>query len=304
MDLGGRDLGGKMGVAATPTPKDVERALKRLTADQFAQVCSEIGILEVTLPGSTQAAKADALVARVQGHPDFAALVRAIHRIDPRVWSVAPKALPISSLAYGIFSFVAVVGLGGLVLLLVLSGADQAAQVTPTPTATLAPTRTPVPTFTHTPSVTPAPSETPTPTITPSPTRDPSRLASTATPNPTDSPVEPPTPVVSIIYPKIELQRPPSRHRAYPDETVEFRWLLRDGPLAANERYLMRTYFENGRLAESFLTADPWRFAVGGPSNAIGVFTWTVTVVRVDAAGNVAALLSPESDAWVISWQP
>ncbi|MGH2592082.1 MAG: hypothetical protein ACRDGG_01070, partial [Anaerolineae bacterium] len=139
-----------MGAASTPTPKDVERALRRLTADQFAQVCSEIGILEVTLPGSTQADQASALVERTYGHPDFTALVRAINRIDPQAWRAAPVRGTLPSLMAGVGAFAAIIAIGGLVLVLVLSGSEQAAQATPTPTHTPAPTRTPVPTFTYT----------------------------------------------------------------------------------------------------------------------------------------------------------
>jgi hypothetical protein len=289
--------------ASTPTPQDVERALKRLTADQFTHVCSEIGILELTLAGGTQAARAADLVQRTKGHPDFNVLIRAIHRVNPTVWHAAPPAASISSLAYGIGAFTVVAAIGGLILVLILSGSDQASQATPTATWTPAPTRTPVPTFTHTASPTPIPSDTPEPTATPTPTRDPSVVPTTALPRPTHTPSATASPPVSIIYSKVELQRPQSGGRFYPSDTVEFRWLLREGTLAGNERYWMRVYSAGGALAESFLTADPWRFAVGGPSNVIGEFTWTVTIVRVDAAGNIIGALSPESDAWRIEWR-
>ena len=64
-----------MAGASKPTPKDTVRALNRLTAEQFARVCSEIGYLEVTLPGDTQTAKASALVGKLRGEADFAVLV-------------------------------------------------------------------------------------------------------------------------------------------------------------------------------------------------------------------------------------
>ncbi len=288
-----------MGVASTPTPKEVEHALRRLTADQFAQVCGEIGILPVSLPGSTQAAQAAALVGETQGHPDFIALVRAINRADPKVWRAVPARGAWLSLVAGIGAFVAIIGIGGLVLALILSGSEQAAQVAPTPTRTPAPTRTPVPTFTYTPSPTTAPTQTPTSTRTPAPTRNPALVTPTGTPEPTDTA----SPPVSTVYPKAELQRPPSGASFHPAAEVEFRWLLRSGPIALDERFLMRLYFADGRVADSYLTADPWRFYVV-PAGANGSFRWTVTVVKVNSANQVIGALSPESDAWAIILQP
>jgi hypothetical protein len=288
--------------AATPTPQDVERALRRLSADQFTQVCSEIGILEMTLPGSTQVARARALVERTRGGADFAVLTRAITRVDPGAWRPIPARAGLSSLAYGLIAFAAIVILGGLVLVVVLSGSEQAAQQTPTPTETLAPTRTPVPTFTHTPAPSPLPSATLTATPTATSTRAQAPTASARGPTPTTTTTPFPTP--AVVYPKVEPQQPRSGYRAFPNETLEFRWVLRGSPIAADERYLMRTYASTGALADSYLTSDPWRFAVGGPSNAIGTFTWTVTVVKVDTANNVIGPVSPESDPWTITWQP
>ncbi len=288
--------------AATPTPQDVERALRRLSADQFAQVCSEIGILEVTLPGSTQAARARALVDRTRGAADFAALTRVITRVEPKAWRPIPARAGLSSLAYGAIAFAAIVVLGGLVLVMVLSDSEQAARQTPTPAETLAPTRTSVPTFTHTPSPSPLPSA----TLTPTPTATSTRVQAPTTPlrGPTPTATFTPFPTLTIVYPKVEPQQPRSGYRAYPNETLEFRWVLRGSPIAADERYLMRTYASAGALVDSYLTSDPWRFAVGGPSNAIGTFTWTVTVVKVDAANNVIGPVGLESDPWTITWQP
>lgn len=288
-----------MAVASTPTPRDVERALKRLSAEQFTQVCSEIGILEVTLPGSSQAARASALVARTRGGPDFTTLARAISRVEPKAWRPAPRSASLSSFFYGVAAFIIIVLLGGLVLVLVLSGSDQFAPPTATPTPTLAPTRTSVPTFTHTPSPTLLPTKTLTPTLTPTLTREPAAFVPTLVP--TETPTE--TPAVSIIYPKVELQRPASRARAYPGETVEFRWLLRDVTLGPDERYWMRLRSADGAVVDSYLTADPWRF-YPVPPGAVGDFTWTVTVVKVDAANIIVGALSPESDAWSITWPP
>jgi len=282
-------------------PQEVERALKRLTPEQFSQVCGEVGILEVTLPGATQAARAAALVERTQGHTDFAALIRAINRIDPNAWHIAPARASISSAVYGLIALVAILGIGGLVLVLVLSGSEAATQVTPTPTDTLAPTRTPVPTFTHTPTHTPVPSDTGTPTRTPTPTRQASSVASTRAVPPT--PVATPSPVVSIIYPQVELLQPSSDFRASPGETVEFRWILRSStPIASDERYLMRLYL-NTQVGDAYLTPDPWRF-YPVPPGANGTFGWTVTVVKVDAAGDVIGALSPESGQRTVVWQP
>ncbi len=286
------------GVSA-PMPQDVARALNRLTAEQFAQVCSETGFLEVTLPGSSQAAKAAALVERTQGRPDFIVLVRAINRVEPNVWRSTPALGAFSSLLYGIVAFVAILGLGGLMLVLVLSGGEQAAQVVPTPTSTLAPTRTPVPTIAHTPSPTLAPTDTPTPPPTATPTRAASQVVPTRPPSPTHTI---PPPAVSIVYPMVEPRSPQSGYHAYPGDTVEFRWILGDAPIKSDERYLVRLY-AGSSVVDTYLTSDPWRH-YWVPPGATGEFAWTVTVVKVDAAGSVIGALSPESQPWAISWQP
>jgi hypothetical protein len=282
--------------ASTPTPKDVARALKRLTEEQFAQVCSETGILEITLPGASQAARADALVAMTQGHSDFVVLVRAINRIAPGAWRAAPALGALSSLAYGAIAFVVILGLGGLALMLIITGSPSATELPPTPTETLAPTRTPVPTFTYTPSSTPEPTASGTPTATASRTPRPTDAHRSPTPTHTLTP-----PPVSIVYPEIEPQAPQSGYKAYPGDTVEFRWILRNVNLAADERYWMRIYLQTS-VVDSYVTADPWRFYVV-PPGAIGDFTWTVTVVKVDAQGNIIGPLSPESDPWAIGWK-
>ena len=281
-----------------PAPADVERALKRLTPDQFSRVCSDIGLLEVTLPGATQAAKSSALVAMTQGHSDFAALVRAINRLEPKAWRAAPARSALPALALSIGAFVVIVGLGVLALVIVLSGSEQAAQASPTPTQTLAPTRTPVPTFTHTPSPSPLPSA----TLTPLPSATPTRAVATVSaggPAATHTPTPPP---VAIIYRALELQQPRSGYRAYLSETVEFRWLFRSGTLAPDEQYWMRMYAPDGLLVDSYVTPDSWRY-YGVPSGSSGSFGWTVTVVKVDGAGNVVGPLSPESDRWTIGVQ-
>lgn len=282
----------------TPSPKDVESALKRLPADQFSQVCSEIGMLEVTLPGGAQAAKAAALVAMTWGRSDFTALVRAINRVNPKIWLSAPARAGFSSLILSVVSVAAILGIGGLVLALIFSGSEQAAKVVPTPTQTLAATRTPVPTFTHTPSPTSLPTRTVTPTPTARPTPVP-RATPTFGPAPTATA---PPPLVAIIYPKVELQRPRSGSVAHPTDTVEFRWLLRGASIARDERFLMRLY-QNGIVVDSYVSSDPWRFDTV-PSGRAGEFTWTVTVVKVDAANNAIGPLSPESDAWKLTVQP
>jgi hypothetical protein len=280
-----------------PSPAEVERALKRLTAGQFSQVCSEIGLLEVTLPGASQAAKASALVAMTRGRSDFTALVRAINRVDPKIWRVIPARSSVSSLVYGVIGFVVIAGIGVLVLVVVLSGGEQALQAPPTPTQTLAPTRTSVPTFTHTPTSTPLPTNTPTPTPTEIPTRAP---RATALSGPTATLTSTPPPPVSIIYPAAQSQQPRSGYQAYPSETVEFRWLLRGVTLASDERYWMRLYTADGSIADNYLTSDTWRY-YAVPSGATGSFTWTVTVVKVDTAGSLIGSLSPEGDPWVLA---
>lgn len=229
-----------MAGASTPTPQDAARALNRLTPDQFAQVCSEIGYPEVTLPGATQAARAAALVEKTKGRPDFAALVRAINRVDPQAWRAVPARAAVSSLVYGLIAFVALLGIGGLALVLILSGAESTAELPPTPTETLAPTRTPVPTLTYTPPPTSVPSDTPTSSATSTPTRDPALASATRRPTATDT--VSPTPLVSVIYPRVEPLRPHSGYSAYPGTTVEFRWILRDVTPAPDEQYLMRLY--------------------------------------------------------------
>jgi len=285
-----------MASASKPIPKDVLRALNRLTREQFARVCSEIGYPEVTLPGHTQAAKAAALVGKLQGEADFAVLVRGINRVNPGAWRAMPVRSSWSSAVYGVLAFAVVVGIGGLVMALILSGAEPAAEPVPTATETLAPTRTPIPTFTYTPSPTSFPTE----TVTPTPTATSTRRAASGGPAqaPTATSTAPP---VSIVYGKVEPLKPPGGSRYYPGETVEFRWVLRDAAIQADERYLMRLYL-SGAVVDSYLTPDAWRY-YAAPSGATGEFAWTVTVVKVDAAGNVIGPLSPESDPVTIVWQ-
>ena len=280
---------------AKPKPKDVVRALNRLTPEQFALVCSEIGYPEVTLPGSTQAVKASALVEKVHGEADFAVLVRAVNRVNPGAWRAAPVRGSISSVVYGVLAFAVVFGIGGLVLALILSGAEPAAEPIPTPAETLAPTRTPIPTFTYTPSPTPVPTETATPTPTATSTRRAAPAILTQAPTATI------TAPVSVVYREVEPQKPAGGSRYYAGETVEFRWILRDASIQADERYLMRFYL-NGAVVDTYLTPDPWRYYVV-PDGATGEFAWTVTVVKVDAAGNIIGPLSPESDPVIVIWQ-
>lgn len=292
--------------SSTPTPRNVERALVRLTADQFGFVCAEIGLLEITLPGNNQAQKAAALVQKTQGQPDFVSLVRAINRTNPDAWRARATRRSLSSGVISLIAFVAFLGLGGFVLFSVLSGSEPPPPPTDTATSTLPPTRTPVPTFTVTSSPTPIPSDTPTPTATETSTRAPVVATETVvidTATPTETPI--PAPEVLIFYAQVEPQLPPSGYGANTAETVEFRWLLREGPIAGDERYLMRIYAaDDGTLADTFLSSDTWRFAVGGPFNATGDFFWTVSVVRVDEENNVIAFLNEEGGAWNISWQP
>jgi len=285
-----------MAGASKPTPKDTVRALNRLTAEQFARVCSEIGYLEVTLPGDTQTAKASALVGKLRGEADFAVLVRAINRVNPGAWRAVPVRGSLSSAVYGVLAFAVVFGIGGLVMALILSGVQPGAELIPAATATLAPTRTPIPTFTYTPS----PTSLPTVTATPTPTATSARRAASAVPAqaPTATSTAPP---VSIVYGKVEPLKPPGGSRYYAGETVEFRWVLRDASIQADERYWMRLYL-NGAVVDSYFTPDPWRY-YAVPDGARGEFAWTVTVVKVDAAGNVIGPLSPESDPVTIVWQ-
>jgi len=285
-----------MADASKPTPKDAARALNRLTPEQFARVCSEIGYPEVTLPGSTQTAKASALAGKLRGEADLAVLVRAINRVNPGAWRAVPARGSLSSAVYGVLAFAVVFGIGGLVMALILSGVEPGAELIPTATETRAPTRTPIPTFTYTPS----PTSLPTATATPTPTATFARRAASAVPvqAPTATSTAPP---VSIVYREVEPLKPPGGSRYYRGETVEFRWVLRDASIQVDERYLMRLYL-NGAVVDSYLTPDPWRY-YPVPDGAQGEFAWTVTVVKVDAAGNVIGPLSPESDPVTIVWQ-
>ena len=291
-----------MPAAPTPTPQEVVRALKRLTADRFSQVCSDIGILEVTLPGYTQVAKAAALVAQTQGRTDFAALVRAINRIDPKVWSAIPTRPSLRPVIYGLGAFGAIVVIGGLVLVLILSG-SQASQPTPTPTRTRAPTRTSVPTFTHTPPPTATPTPTSTSVPTPRPTSTPAPVVATKSAGPRATASVTASPPVAIVYAKVDLQKPVSGYRANPGEEVVFRWFLRGASIAQDERYWMRIRTPDGAVVDNYLTSDPWRY-YSVPSGAVGAFTWTATVVKVDAANNIIGAASPESDRWTFAAQP
>jgi hypothetical protein len=285
-----------------PAPKDVERALNRLTPEQFAYVCAEIGILEITLPGHNQAQKAAALVARTKGHPDYSSLIRSINRINPQVWRApAVRTNVLSSTVISVAAFVIVLLAGGSVLAAVLNSSEPPPPPTDTPTATLPATRTPIPTSTQTPTITPIPSDTLTPTPTETPTHPPTTPATRA-PSATPSATLAPAPVLVIKYPPVEVQAPPDGYTAGATETVEFTWILRAGPLAADERYYVRVYNAGGGLVDGYLTSDPWRVSAGAPSGAPGNYRWTVTVVRVDAEGHISLYLTEESGARGINW--
>jgi hypothetical protein len=285
-----------MAGASKPMLKDTVRALNRLTAEQFARVCSEIGYLEVTLPGNTQTAKASALVGKLRGEAELAALVRAINRVNPGAWRAVPVRGLLSSAVYGVLAFAVVFGIGGLAVALILSSVEPGAGPIPTATETPAPTRTPIPTFTYTPSPTSLPTEIATPTPTATSTRQAAPAATVQTPTATST-----APPVSIVYRKVEPLNPPRGSRHYPGATVEFRWVLRDASLQADERYWMRLY-QNGVVVDSYLTPDSWRY-YPVPGGAKGESAWTVTVVKLDSAGNVIGPLSPESDPVIVIWQ-
>lgn len=291
-----------MPATTKPMPRDVERALNRLTPEQFAYVCAEIGILEITLPGHNQAQKAAALVARTKGQPDYSALIRSINRINPQAWR-APmvRVNVLSSNMISLLAFIVVLVAGGAVLATVLDNSEPPPPPTDTPTATLPATRTPIPTFTHTPTITPIPSDTFTPTPTETPTDEPTTPVTRA-PSATPSDTLVPAPVLVIKYPPVELHSPPDGYTAGATESVEFTWILRDGPLAADERYYVRVYDLSGGLADGYLTSDPWRFSTGAPSGVTGNYHWTVTVVRLDAEGHISLYLTEESGSREINW--
>ncbi len=72
--------------------------------------------------------------------------------------------------------------------------------------------------------------------------------------------------------------------------------------LNPDERYRVRLRLDQ-QVVYDYLTANNWYDRSGAPNGAPGTYNWSVTIVKVDDAGNVIGVLSPESERWNIIWQ-
>lgn len=72
--------------------------------------------------------------------------------------------------------------------------------------------------------------------------------------------------------------------------------------LNPDERYRLRIR-QDQQVVLDRVTANNWWDWGGAPNGVSGTYNWSVAVVKVDEAGNVAGVISPESERWTITWQ-
>jgi hypothetical protein len=175
----------------------------------------------------------------------------------------------------------------------------RTATFTPTPSNT--PTRTP----TNTPDIPGTLTATWAPTATPTrtPTRTPRATVTGTRVTWTSTPTAQPTVSVRIVYPQVLLNKPASGTSIEPNKTFQMRWIVPGlSALNPDERYRLRVR-QDQQVVLDHITANNWWDWGGAPNGALGTYNWSVAVVKVDDAGNIVGLISPESERWTITWQ-
>jgi hypothetical protein len=319
-------------MSETPDLKKLEHTLKAMTPEQFTAVCAELGLVEDLL-GATRDEQIKTLLAM---SPNLGRVARTVRHVWPEAFEpppVKPKReikLPIGPVV-GFLGLIAIIATGVWIVNSALNANAtevinyrvtsspvptqamiiglRTATFTPTPTET--PTRTPtntpdVPgTLTATYAPTATPTETPTRTATPTRTR-----RASATPGPTsDKPTRTstatasPAPAVRIVYPAPILNRPASNTIIEGTKAFQMRWIVPGlTELNPDERYRLRLRLDQ-QVVYDYSTANNWYDSPGAPNGAPGTYNWSVMIVKVDDAGNVIGVLSPESERWNIIWQ-
>jgi hypothetical protein len=308
-------------MSETPDLKKIEQTLKRMTPEQFSAVCAELGLVEDLL-GKSRDEQIKTLLGLSSSNLNRVA--RAVRHVWPEAFEPPPAksrrefTLPIGQM----LGFMALLGIIGAGIWIVNNAinADSAEivdyRVTSSPVPTQAVliglrtatfTATPTQTFTRTPTNTPdipgtltatyAPTATPTrtPTRTPRATITGTRVTRTATP--------PPLPVVRILYPAVILNKPASGTTMDSAKTFQMAWIVPGlTSLNSDERYRLRLRQEQ-QVVLDHVTANNWWDWGGAPNGVPGTYNWSVVVAKVDDAGNVIGVISPESERWTITWQ-
>ena len=321
-------------MSETPDLKKLEHTLKAMTPEQFTAVCSELGLAEDLL-GKTRDEQIKTLLGM---SPNLSRVARTVRHVWPEAFEptpVKPKReikLPIGPVV-GFLGLIAIIAAGVWIVNSALTANStevvnyrvtsspvptqaliiglRTATFTPTPTNTFTPTPTETPdvpgTLTATYAPTATPTDTPTKTATPTRTRRASATPAATSDRPTWTPTSTftPTPatVVRIVYPVAVLSRPASNTVIEGSKAFQMRWIVPGlTELNPDERYRVRFRLDQQVLYDYF-TANNWYDRSGPPNGAPGTYNWSVTIVKVDDAGNLIGVLSPESERWNIIWQ-
>jgi len=310
-------------MSETPDLKKIEQTIKHLTPEQFSALCAELGQVEDLL-GNTRDEQIKTLLGLSSSNLNR--VVRAVRHVQPEAFEPPPAKsrrefkLPIGP----VFGFLALIGIIAAGVWIVSSAinansaeiVDYRVTASPVPTqavliglrtATFTPTpsNTPTRTPTNTPDIpgtltaTYAPTATPTrtPTRTPRATITGTRVTRTTTPTPQ------PSPVVRIVYPAVLLNKPASGTTLESSKTFQMGWIVPGlSGLNPDERYRLRVRQDQQVVFER-VTANNWWDWGGAPNGAPGTYNWSVAVVKVDEAGEVVGVISPESERWTITWQ-
>jgi hypothetical protein len=309
-------------MSETPDLKKIQQIIKHLTPEQFSALCAELGLVEDTL-GRSRAEQTRTLIELTN---NLHQVTRAIRHVWPEAFDpppVKPKRrfrLPIGPLL-GLLALLAIVAAGAWILAGALNAdsgevVDYRVIASPIPTQAViiglrTPTYTPTPTHTptRTPTFTPdipgtltatyAPTATPTAT----PTRTPRATITGTRTTPTRTATATPAVSVRIVYPQVLLNKPASNSVVEPGKIIQMSWVIPGLiELSTDERYRVRLR-QDQQVVFDRITADNWSDWGNPPNGQSGAYSWTVAVVKVDEAGNVVGLISPESERWTITWK-
>jgi hypothetical protein len=319
-------------MSETPDLKKLEQTLKHMSPEQFTAVCAELGLVEDLL-GNTRDEQIKTLLSM---SPNLGRVARAVRHVWPEAFEpppVKPKReirLPIGPVV-GFLALIAIIAAGVWIVNSALSANStevvnyrvtsspvptqaliiglRTATFTPTPTET--PTRTPtntpdVPgTLTATYAPTATPTETPTRTTTPTRTRRATGTPPATSDKPTRTPTATasPAPAVRIVYPAPMLNRPASNTTVEGTKAFQMRWIVPGlTELNPDERYRLRLRQEQQVVLDR-VTANNWYDWGGAPNGTPGTYNWAVAIIKIDEAGDVIGVISPESERWNIIWQ-
>jgi len=321
-------------MSETPDLKKLEQTLKAMTPEQFAAVCAELGLVEDLL-GATRDEQIKTLLAM---SPNLSRVARTVRHVWPDAFEpppVKPKRkikLPIGPVV-GFLGLIAIIAAGAWIVNSALTANStevvnyrvtsspvptqaliiglRTATFTPTPTNTPTPTPTNTPdlpgtlTATYAPTATPTetPTKTPTPTRTRRATTTPAATSNKPTWTPTSTSTPTPATVVRVVYPSAVLNRPASNTTIAGSKAFQMRWIVPGlAELNSDERYRVRLR-QDQQVVYDYFTANNWYDRSGAPNGTPGTYNWSVTVVKIDDAGNLIGVLSPESERWNIIWQ-